>query len=131
MIDLYPNAPKKQRQIKKRKKELYNYKKNSTVILFFPRLTEFTNHSKSAINNTLVDMQCQQATTIICWIAKQNRYYILKGYATDYQLDMYEMIVEERYLKHLKSAYLDKLKPYAILDVSSVPPAANYTTDKI
>lgn len=128
--ELYPDAPKKQRITKDRKKRSYKYKKNSTLLLFFPRLTEYTKHYKTMMNNSIVSHGCQQASTIIVWIAKQNRYMIIKGYANQYQLDIMEVEVENLYIRYLKSKYLDYYKPWSVLDMSHIPPEAKFTNDE-
>lgn len=130
MNNLIEETPNKQRTSKSAKKNRrYEFKNGSTLVLFYPRLTEFTKHHKTVTNNSIINHACQQASTVIVWIAKQNRYSIIKGFATDYQIDIMEQKVEELYNAYKKSKWLDKYKPYNVLDYSHIPPNADFISD--
>lgn len=129
---LIPDTPKKQQHSKPIKKNRgYKFKKGSTLVLYFPRLTEYTKHYKTMMNNTLIQMQCQEATNIVVWVGKQNRYSIIKGYVNQYQLDIIEVEVENMVLRYGRSKYLYYYKPYNVLDFSHVPPEAKFVNDEL
>lgn len=129
MNSTYVETPKKTRAESKKKKREYRYKNRSTIVLYFSNLSAYTKHFKTMMKNSITEHQCQQASNILVWIAKQNRYIILKGFVTDYQLDMIEVEVENRYLRGKKNVWFEYYKPYDILDFSHIPPDAKYLND--
>jgi len=129
MNSTYVETPKKARTESKKKKREYRYKNRSTLVLYFSNLSAYTKHFKTVYNRSMVQMQCQEATNVLVWIAKQNRYMILKGYFTPYQLDIIEVEVENRYLRGKKNAWIDYYNPTPIMDMSHVPPTAEYVND--
>lgn len=122
------DTPNKNEFINKRKKRRYEFKKGSSLLIYFPRLTEMSDHLEDLTNDSIVRHACQQASNIIIWVAKQNRFKVIKGYFTDYQMDMMEVLVENRYYNGKKNPIKERLMPWALLDVSEVPPKANYVT---
>lgn len=126
---LFPETPKKVRNESKKKKRTYNYKARSTLVLYFSNLSAYTKHFKTMMDSIIVKYQCQEATNIVIWIAKQNRYMLYKGFFTDYQLDIIEVLVENRYLTEKRNRWIAHLMPETVMDVSHIPPTANYLND--
>ena len=129
MNSKYIETPKKARAESKKKKREYRYKNRSTLVLYFSNLSAYTKHFKTMMKDSIVEHSCQQASNIIVWIAKQNRYMLYKGFFTDYQLDIIEVMVENRYLTEKRNRWIAHLMPKTVMDVSHIPPAANYLND--
>lgn len=128
MKSLIKDTPKKQRIISTKKKAKYNYKKGSSIVLYFTNQSDYNNNYKKAINRYMTQFSIEQASNVLVWIAKQNRFKITKGYFTQYQLDIIEVDIEDRYRTRTNKIMMS-FNNCLVLDVSNIPPEAKYVND--
>lgn len=107
-------------------KSKYNYKPKSSIILYFHTITEYNVSYKEAIEEMMVRIDMDNATNVVVWIGKQNRYLPIKGFMTEYQLSQYEPIVQEKFKQ--RSTYRHDFWKNRIqtIDVSHIPPTADF-----
>lgn len=75
-------------QIKSPKSHHHNYLK--TLVIILPRITEWLN-KKEILKQ--YQLEIANATNVLIWIKKQNRYQILKGAVDELILDKAEALV--------------------------------------
>lgn len=107
-------------------KKEYKFKKNSSQMLFFYNQSDYNQNFKSLKTDPIISHTLDDASNIIVWIAKQNKFRIIKGYFTEYQLDQMELIVDDLYEIRKTNKNIREFKPNVIIDVSHIPPNENY-----
>lgn len=84
-------------QVKSPKTHHHNYLK--TLVIILPRITEWLNR-KELLKR--YELEIANATNVLIWIKKQNRYQILKGAVDELILDKAEALVHDiKYDHHL------------------------------
>lgn len=107
-------------------KKEYKFKKNSSQMLFFYNQSDYNQNFKLLKTDPIISHTLDDASNIIVWIAKQNKFRIIKGYFTEYQLDQMELIVDDLYEIRKTNKNIREFKPNVIIDVSHIPPNENY-----
>lgn len=122
------SLPNKQRLESKNKKRKYKYRKGSTILLYFPNQSSFQKNFKSVMDNIMVNFAIEKASNVIVWIAKQARFKIIKGYLTNYQIDLIEVDMENAYNRRTLDI-VSSFNNYIMFDYSHLPPEAKYLND--
>lgn len=114
-----------------KKNRCYKYRKGSTIVLFFPRLTEYTDYLNKVLTSPTHKQTLESASNLVVWIAKQNRFSIIKGHLTEHQINQIEQDVSDLYDRYTTNKWLNQYKPFNVLDESHIPPEHEYITDLI
>lgn len=122
------NLPKKKRIESKNKKKYYKYRTGTTIVLYFPNESSYQQNFKSVRDGAMASFAIEKASNVVVWIAKQGRFRVIKGYVTNYQLDLIEVDIENVYNRP-NHKMLIALNNYIMFDYSHLPPEANYVND--
>lgn len=103
-------------------------------MIVYHRLSDYTSEHKDLLQGKGATglATINNRTNVLVYIAKQDRYRIIRGYFTPYQIEEAIKPIREKY-EHLVEAdikELSKHKPYFMADISHIPPNDSFQTDE-